>query len=214
LSGHSDQRPSQARSLRAIAELDENGAPFKALVSKLVARRVAITSTLPVFETFTPGRPMPPGLEMLVPELRRQYEKAAAELPETSPYRMLLPKEMALERAFVRAGGLLVAGTDPTGFGGVIPGYANHRQIELLVEAGFTAVEAIRIATLNGATYLGREASVGSIAVGKQADLVVLNGDPAREIADIRKVETVFKRGVGFDPAKLRASVAGQVGLW
>ena len=145
-----DECPSQMRSLSAIADLDENGVPFKALVSKLVARRVAITSTLPVFETFVPGRPVPPGLDVLVPELRRQYQKAAADLPET-PYGTLLPKEMALERAFVRAGGLLVAGTDPTGFGGVVPGFANHRQIELLVEAGFTPVEAIRIATLNGA---------------------------------------------------------------
>ena len=209
-----DECPSQARGNRAIGDLDEHGAPFKALVAKLVARKVAITSTLPVFETFTPGRPTPQGLEILVPELRRHYEKTAAELPETSPYKALLPKEMALERAFVQAGGLLVAGTDPTGFGGVIPGYANHRQIELLVEAGFTAVDAIKIATLNGAIYLGRDAVVGSIAAGKQADLVVVNGDPSRSISDIRNVETVFKRGVGFDPAKLRASVAGQVGLW
>jgi enamidase len=209
-----DECPSQARANRAIGDLDEHAAPFKALVSKLVARKVAITSTLPVFETFAPGRPAPPGLEILVPELRRQYEKTAADLPETSPYKTLLPKEMALERAFVQAGGLLVAGTDPTGFGGVIPGYANHRQVELLVEAGFTPVEAIKIATLNGAVYLGRDAVVGSIVTGKQADLVVINGDPSRSIADIRNVETVFKRGVGFDPAKLRASVAGQVGLW
>ena len=121
---------------------------------------------------------------------------------------------MALERAFARAGGLLIAGTDPTGAGGVIPGYSNQRQLELLVEEGFTPLEAIRIGTLNGATYLGRDARVGSIAVGKQADLVVIDGDPSTTIADVRKVETVFKQGVGFDPAKLIASVSGKVGLW
>ena len=121
---------------------------------------------------------------------------------------------MALEHAFARAGGLLIAGTDPTGGGGVIPGYSNQREIELLVEEGFTPVEAIRIATLNGATYLGRETRVGSLAVGKQADLVVIDGDPSKTIADVRKVETVFKQGVGFDPAKLVASVSGKVGLW
>jgi imidazolonepropionase-like amidohydrolase len=121
---------------------------------------------------------------------------------------------MALERAFARAGGLLIAGTDPTGAGGVIPGFSNQRQIELLVEAGFTPLEAVRICTLNGATYLGREAQVGSIAVGKQADLVVIAGDPSATIADVRKVETVFKQGVGFDPNKLIDSVAGKVGLW
>ncbi|HEX6975976.1 MAG TPA: amidohydrolase family protein, partial [Vicinamibacterales bacterium] len=110
--------------------------------------------------------------------------------------------------------GLLIAGTDPTGGGGVIPGYSNQRQLELLVEAGFTPVEAISIGTLNGAKYLGRDARVGSIAAGKQADLVVIDGDPSKNISDVRKVDTVFKQGVGFDPAKLIASVSGRVGLW
>jgi imidazolonepropionase-like amidohydrolase len=121
---------------------------------------------------------------------------------------------MALELAFARAGGMLVAGTDPTGSGGVIPGYANQRQIELLVDAGFTPLEAIRIATLNGATYLGRDKSIGSITAGKQADLVVLNGDPSTTVADVRKVELVFRQGVGYDPSKLIASVSGRVGLF
>ena len=121
---------------------------------------------------------------------------------------------MALEHAFAKAGGLLIAGTDPTGSGGVIPGYANQRQVELLVEAGFTPLEAIQISTLNGAKYLGRDARVGSLAVGKQADLVVINGDPSKTIADIRNVETVFKNGTGFDPQKLIESVRGRVGLW
>ena len=121
---------------------------------------------------------------------------------------------MALERAFARAGGMLIAGTDPTGGGGVIPGYSNQRQVELLVDAGFTPLEAISISTLNGAKYLKRDAKVGSLAVGKQADLVVIGGNPAASIADMRNVETVFKQGVGYDPAKLIASVTGRVGLW
>jgi imidazolonepropionase-like amidohydrolase len=121
---------------------------------------------------------------------------------------------MALERAFVKAGGMLIAGTDPTGGGGVIPGFSNGRQVELLVEAGFTPVEAISIATLNGAKYLGRDARIGSIAVGKNADLVVIAGDPSTTIADIRKVETVFKDGVAYDPGKLIESVKGRVGLY
>jgi imidazolonepropionase-like amidohydrolase len=121
---------------------------------------------------------------------------------------------MALELAFARAGGLLIAGTDPTGGGGVIPGYSNQRALELLVEAGFSPLEAIRIGTWNGATYLGRAQQVGSIAMGKQADLVVLNGNPAARIADVRNVELVFKQGVAYDPAKLIASVKGRVGLF
>jgi imidazolonepropionase-like amidohydrolase len=75
-------------------------------------------------------------------------------------------------------------------------------------------VEAISIGTLNGAKYMGRDARIGSIAVGKQADLVVVEGNPATTIADIRRVDTVFKQGVGFDPAKLIESVRGQVGVW
>lgn len=109
---------------------------------------------------------------------------------------------------------MLVAGTDPTGSGGVIPGYSNQRQIELLVEAGFTPLEAISIATLNGAKYLGRDKTVGSVAVGKQADLMIVTGDPSTTIGDIRRVDTVFRQGVGFDPVKLIQSVTGRVGLW
>ena len=211
-----DVCPGQQGGQRTIAALDENGAPFKALVKKLVDKKVALTSTLTVFETFTPGRPMPPGLDVLLPQLKEQFEQNYKRTAQStqSIYTTLLPKAFALERAFAKAGGVLIAGTDPTGGGGVIPGYSNQRQIELLVEAGFPPLEAIRISTLNGATYLGREARVGSIAAGKQADLVVIDGDPSKTIADVRKVETVFKRGVGFDPAKLIASVSGKVGLW
>jgi len=169
-----------------------------------------------VFETFTPGRPMPPGLDVLTPQLKANFERAheRASQNQQSVYATLFAKAMRLERAFVKAGGVLIAGTDPTGAGGVVPGYADQRQIELLVEEGFTPVEAISIATLNGAKYLGRQGRIGSIALGKQADLVVIDGNPSATISDVRRVETVFKNGVGFDPAKLIESVKGQVGIW
>ena len=211
-----DTCPGQGAGQQTIAALDEQGEPFRALVKKLVDRKVALTSTLTVFETLTPGRPLPPGLEVLLPVLREQFERTYErnKANTSSTYTRLFPKALALERAFAKAGGLLIAGTDPTGSGGVIPGFSNQRQIELLVEAGFTPAEAVQIGTLNGAKYLGREARIGSIAIGKQADLVVVAGDPSTTIADIRHVETVFKRGVGFDPAKLIASVTGRAGLW
>jgi imidazolonepropionase-like amidohydrolase len=98
------------------------------------------------------------------------------------------------------------------GIGGNVPGFGDQRQIELLVEAGFTPVEAIRIATLNGAIYLGRQDQIGSIAVGKNADLIVVKGDPATRIADIENVETVFKDGVGYDTKRLLDSVKGHYG--
>jgi imidazolonepropionase-like amidohydrolase len=113
----------------------------------------------------------------------------------------------------VKAGGLLIAGADPTGNGGALAGFADQRNIELLVEGGFTPVEAIRIATFNGAKYLGETDRIGSIAAGKQADLVVIDGNPAARIADIRKVTLVFKDGAGYDPAKLLDSMKGAAGL-
>jgi cytosine/adenosine deaminase-related metal-dependent hydrolase len=119
---------------------------------------------------------------------------------------------MDLERAFVAAGGLLLAGPDPVGVNGLIPGFGDQREIELLVEAGFAPVQAIQIATLNGAIFLGRQDRIGSIALGKSADLVVMKGDPATRIADIENVEIVFKDGAGYDTNKLLESVKGSYG--
>jgi hypothetical protein len=152
-------------------------------------------------------------LKTLSPQAAKEYllgRSGAAEHDIGGP---MLGKEMSFEREFVAAGGLLMAGCDPTGYGGVVPGFGDQRNIELLVEAGFSAVEAIRIATLNGAIYMGRDASIGSIAPGKAADLVVLGGNPAEKIENMEKVELVFKDGVGFDPAKLIQSVTELVGL-
>lgn len=199
-----------------MAALDPNAPAVQALFQYLIDKHVAVTSTLTVFETFTPGRPLPPGLDVLLPELRDQFmQRYAATARNTrSPYTAAFVKGMAMERAFVKAGGMLIAGTDPTGGGGVIPGYSNQRAIELLVEAGFTPLEAIKIGTLNGATYLGRDALVGSLAVGKQADLLIVTGNPAELIGDIRNVHMVFRQGIGYNPAAIIASVRGKVGLW
>jgi hypothetical protein len=125
----------------------------------------------------------------------------------------LMRKEMDFEVAFAKAGGLLLAGPDPTGNGGVLPGFGDQREVELLVEAGFTPEEAIHIATENGAVYLGRQDRIGTLTAGKQADFVVIRGDPSKKIEEIENVETVFKAGIGFDSQKLIESVRGQVGI-
>jgi imidazolonepropionase-like amidohydrolase len=212
-----DECPPGQRVQSSINALDPEGPEARALIAELVRRNVAITSTLTVFETFVPGQPSAPErvLEAMLPEARRQYEQSRAAITraQQSPWTTLFPKEMQLERAFARAGGLLVVGTDPTGFGGVVAGFANQRALELLVTAGFTPVEAIRIATLNGAKYLKRDERIGTIAVGKQADLVVVRGDPSSTISDVQNVEIVFKQGIGFDSPKIFASVKGRVGL-
>ena len=211
-----DVCPGQGPGQQSVANVDPNGEQVKSLIAFLVQKHVALTSTLTVFETFTPGHPLPPGLDVLDPILKDQFERGYQRIQTnaTSVYTKLYPKETAMELAFVRAGGLLIAGTDPTGGGGVIPGYSDQRQIELLVEAGFTPLEAIRICTLNGATYMGRQNKIGSLAVGKQADVVLLTGDPAAKISDVRNVEIVFKQGIAFDPQKLIGSVKGRVGLY
>lgn len=211
-----DECPGQGAAQAALAAVDPNGEAVRSLIAELVRRHVALTSTLTIFETFVPGRPLPPGLDVLEPQLRTQFEQrhAAVARATSSPYAALYPKAAAMELAFARAGGLLLVGTDPTGGGGVIPGYSNQRALELLVESGFTPLEAIRIGTLNGATYLGRADRVGTIALGKQADLVVVAGDPSSRIGDLRNVQLVFRQGVGYDPAKLIESVRGKVGLF
>ncbi|MFS2005070.1 amidohydrolase family protein [Duganella sp. CT11-25] len=214
-----DVCPSSAEVAASWEKMEIDGPQVKALIADLVARKVAITSTLPVFEAFVPTRPLlsRKQMAMMSPEALRSHLEARALSAAAPGYaarqEALLKKEMAFEVAFVRAGGLLIAGPDPTGNGGTLPGFGDQREVQLLVEAGFTPVEAIRIATLNGAQYMGRQDSIGSIAPGKHADLVVLKGDPTQRIADIENVEIVFKDGYGYDPVKLNASVRGMVGI-
>lgn len=122
-------------------------------------------------------------------------------------------KAQEFELAFARAGGLLAAGVDPTGIGGALPGFGDQRNYELLLEAGFTPVEAIQVMSLNGARILGIDGELGSIAQGKRADLVVIRGNPIATPAEIRNVTVVFKDGIGYDSAKLIEAVKGQVGV-
>ena len=119
---------------------------------------------------------------------------------------------MQFEREFVQAGGLLMTGVDPTGWGGVIAGFGDQRGLELLVKAGFSPEEAIRIGTLNGATFLGEADRIGTLAAGKQADIAIIRGNLAVDIAAIRNVVLVFKDGTGYDPVTLIESIRGLVG--
>ena len=198
---------------------DATSPEAKALIQNLIAHHVAITSTLPVFENMIPNRPPlnPQAMDALAPEARTAYlysRNLTASLPADKAEQRLtvFKRDLAMEYAFSKAGGLLIAGPDPTGNGGTIPGFADHREIELLVEAGFTPVEAIRIATLNGAIYEGRDKQIGSIEPNKNADLFIVKGDPSKNINDVENVELVIKDGVAFDPEKILASVKGRYG--
>jgi imidazolonepropionase-like amidohydrolase/uncharacterized protein YndB with AHSA1/START domain len=211
--------------LSAKLALSVEGEAIQSTIRALVQHHVAVTSTLAIYESILlpswTGAP-PGAVESLSEESLKNYleNRRQQTLRASDPSHLeanqrdaaMFRKEMEFERAFVRSGGLLLAGSDAV-LPGVIAGFGDHRQLELLVQAGFTPAEAVKIATLNGAQFLKQAGRIGSLAVGKQADLVLLKGDLAADIHNIENVELVFKDGVGYDSKKLIASVKGQVGI-
>ena len=202
----------------SLLNIAMDGPEVQQTIREMVDNGVAMTSTLAVYELSFPDRPPldPRMLDALAPEAKEEYmatrqqitrQAASSTMPE------LFRRAQAFERAFVQAGGLLGAGVDPTGNGGALPGFGDQRNYELLIEAGFSPVEAIRIMSFNGAKILGVDGELGSIEAGKRADLVVIRGNPVTSHGDIRNVTIVFKDGVGWDSAKLIESVKGVVGI-
>ena len=214
----SDKQPDQCPrgAQQTYLDLDLKSQAFTGLIDHLVESGVAITSTLTVVERRAPGRPAPPqgAQDAMLPQL---HESVMARLSRASgddeTQTRLLRQYMAMEKAFYDAGGLLVVGTDPTGGGDVVPGYANQRAIQLLIELGLSVEQAIEVATLNGARYLGRDDRIGSVEAGKNADLVLMRGNPLDDVGAFREVRLVFKDGVGYDSERLFASVEGWVGV-
>ena len=212
-----DECPSNLRD--PLPGLDMSSPEVQATFRDMIEGDVPMTSTLAIYELFVPGRPAELDrrmLDVLAPEVRDEYLKTREQIAmnaEDSNWPVHFSQAQAYELAFVRAGGLLGAGVDPTGIGGALPGFGDQRNYELLIEAGFTPVETIEIMTLNGARILGEEDEFGSIEVGKSADLVVIDGDPIARPVEIRNVVTVFREGVGYDPDALIASVRGAVGI-
>ena len=216
-----DVCPDQGQVQNELTWIDPaTDADIHRLVQDLVRHGVAITSTLAVLQSMTgdPDVYDPRMPAVLTPRLRRIYDK---ELPGESDRSVrgwakimstLLSHEMKFERMFVAADGRLMAGSDPTGWGGIVAGFADQRELELLVEAGFKPEAAIRIATSNGADFLNETGLIGTIDAGRQADLVLVRGNPAVRISDVRNIETVFKDGVGYDSEALIAASAGTVG--
>ncbi len=212
-----DACPPQQVTAQTLAQLDIESAPVQETIRDLVAHHVAVTSTIVIFETSAPNEPPLERrvIDAVLPEAAIAYLSTRALIGgnASSPWPVLLKKEMQFEYDFVKAGGLLLAGEDPTGYGGVLAGFGDQREMELLVQAGFTPAEAIHIYTENGARFLGEDDRIGTLASGKQADIVIIDGDPSANISDIEKTELVFKDGVGYDSAKLIESVRGTVGL-
>ncbi len=206
----------------ATATSSDNANPdrdaWNRTIRTMVDNKVSMTSTLVIYELLFPGRaPVEQRtLDAMAPEVREAYlaqRKAIDENPNPVLTVPMFKTAMAFEKAFHDAGGLLAAGVDPTGIGGALPGFGDQRNYELLIEAGFTAPQVLKIMTLNGAKILGVDKELGTVEAGKVADLVVLKGDLAADPTVIKNVVTVFKDGIGYDPAKLIESVKGRVGI-
>ena len=197
-------------------QLNVESAEVQDMIRYLVSHLVAVTSTLAVFASeFSAARPTE-DLQRAAHAMTWKAWRASRQRVKMVPHSKvdwLLSKEMEFEHDFVKMGGMLLAGSDPTGDGSTLAGFGDQRELELLVDAGFTPIEAIQIATKNGAEFLGIADRVGTVSSGKQADLIVVNGDPAHNISDIEKIEYVFRKGVGYDPAKLLSGIDGVVGL-
>jgi len=213
-----DVCPDDARSDDSLAKLSVEGPELTALVDTLVKHHVILSSTLAVFESFVANRPsiakFRRAFDLLDPQTKIDvlYTRSRIGVAPGPEAQKSLEKEFAFERAFVKAGGLLTMGPDPTGYGAVVAGFGDQRCMELLVDAGFTPLEAISIATKNGAAALGMSDRIGTIAVGKDADLILVKGAPDKKIDDMENVETVFKKGVGYDSKALIDAVRGFVG--
>lgn len=216
-----DQCPAGFALPESIATLNLDSPQVKSLIDLLVAKHVALTSTLAVFATFVPGSPKTSqaALDLLNPELRAAYAKDWSHVqtmpkPEAKLWHAYFSNAAKLEKRFVEAGGLLMGGSDPTGYGGVIPGFSSKREFELLVQAdGFTVPQAVQILSLNAAKFEGREQDIGSLAVGKRADIVVIDGDPMKDVTAIEHMPLVFKDGIGYDTAAIFKSMQGQIGM-
>lgn len=200
---------------QSLHNLPEDSPEMQALIDYLIKSNVAITSTLPVFEPYTDREVVPgDGLDAMSPEIRESLVNRHTRMQgRDEASQAQFKKQMAWEKKFYEAGGHLLAGTDPTGAGRTVAGYANQRVIELFIEAGFSLTDAIKISSLDGAKFLKSEDKIGSLEVGKQADIVLIDGDLEADIANIRKMELVFKDGIGFNSPAIFESMKGKVGM-
>jgi imidazolonepropionase-like amidohydrolase len=200
---------------QGLTSQPEDGDTINALIDLLIKNKTTITTTPNVFEPYTDREIVPGGglsalASQIQERLKTNHERSQGK--DTSTLARF-NKNLTWIKRFYDKGGLLVAGTDPTGAGRTVAGYSNQRTVEILVEAGFSVEEAIKVCTLNGAKFLEQDKLIGTLEVGKKADLLLINGDLKANIKNIRNMEIVFKDGIGFDSKKLFESVKGQVGL-
>jgi imidazolonepropionase-like amidohydrolase len=215
-----DECPAAGKTRKSLDSLDPDSPAATQLMQLLIDKGIPLTSTLSVVEILTPGRPKisDRALALLMPELQAAYEETwnrYQRSPSDTITASTIPQIVRLDRKFVRMGGTLLVGTDTPGpGGGVIPGFGARRELEIMVQEGFSFPAALKAATLNGARYLGRNANIGSIEPGKRADLVVINGDPTTDIMALQNMPLVFKAGIGYRTDKIFESLRGKIGLY
>jgi imidazolonepropionase-like amidohydrolase len=117
------------------------------------------------------------------------------------PYRECFPAMLRLLKAVSDAGITIIPGTD------ALPGYSLHHELELYVRAGIPAPEVLRMATLTPSQVMGVAKDLGVLAAGKLADMILIDGDPAKNIRDTRNITTVIKGGKVFDPAAIEKAL-------
>lgn len=182
----------------------------------LIENNVALSSTPAALECQLHARVDQSSrvLEVMSPSLRAKFGSRVRKMQKAGDKwyfkEIWLTKSMEYDLAFYRAGGLLTAGPDPMHLN--MPGFGDQRNYELFIEAGFSPTEAINVMTFNGAKLLELD-DRGLIAVGKKADLIVINGDLEENPSMIKNMEIVFKDGYGFSPEKLLEDVKGLVGI-
>ena len=200
----------------SLANLDLDGPIVGDLVQAIVENDVWITPTIVTLQGIHPDFEPPAyeWLEYLSPELREVMTQAPAYLDEVGAQclEQALTKQLEFVRRVHESGGLVLAGTDPVS-PDVVPGYGLHAEMANFVRAGLRPLEAISIATRNGSAALGLSDQIGSVVAGKQADLVVVRGDPASDISHIGNTVWVFKAGMRYDPSTLRESAKGKIGV-
>jgi imidazolonepropionase-like amidohydrolase len=217
---HPDKQPDvcPVDNMQVAGNVDPSSPEVAETFRRMIDAGVGMTSTLVVLELFFKNRPTADArtLEAMAPEVRESYMRERVRIDEapSTPFELhMLRNAMAYEKAFVDAGGTLASGVDPTGNGGALPGFGDQRNYELLIEAGFTTEQAVQIVSFNGAKILEEDDMLGSIEVGKTADLILLEGDLTADASVIRNVMIVFKEGVGFDALKMVSEVKGLVGI-
>ncbi len=174
-------------------------------VNFLKAHHTVLDPTMSAFETLFCGNPtaITPGLEEIVPrfppQVRRQMLSGALEVPpdKQAAYHDAFPAMVRLLKAIYDAGVTIIPGTD------ALAGYTLHHELELYVRAGIAPAEVLRMATWTSALVMGVDKDRGVIAPGKLADMILVDGDPTKNIQDLDKITTVIKGGKLYDPAAI-----------